>query len=65
MNRDMTRKEFREFLNQQFPASDGAYTKGERGRHGPRTRAYGDHLWHQDREMFENDYREFRAGRLF
>ena len=58
----MTRKEYRDYLNAKFPAkpgmtSDPGYRMGARGQFGPRKRAYGDYLWHNDRAMFEADYR--------
>lgn len=57
----MTKAEYRRWLNARYPAkpgmaSDPAYRKGERGRFGPLKRAYGDYLWHCDREMFEVEY---------
>lgn len=58
----MTRKEFREHLNQKFPADPE--TNHRNGRYKQKTRAYGDYLWNQDRAMFENDYQEYLAGRL-
>lgn len=62
----MTRKEFRQYLNEQFPFNPSQNNKrGEAGAYGQRKRAYGDYLWNQDRAMFENDYREHleKAGR--
>ena len=61
----MTRKEFRAHLNQKFPYNPNGLGKGDRNQYKATKRAYGDHLWHQDREMFENDYREYlrEAGR--
>lgn len=54
----MTRKEFREHLNRRFPFNPADQGKGEKGRYKATKRAYGDYLWHQDREMFEVDYQE-------
>jgi hypothetical protein len=67
--RQMTKKAFRELLNRKFPAqpgmaSDPGYRKGDRGQFGPTKRAYGDYLWHQDRCMFDEDYRQYLAGKL-
>lgn len=65
----MTRKEYRQHLNVLYPArpgmtSDPGYRKGDRGQFGPTKRAYGDYLWHQDRDMFEDSYqRHTEAGR--
>lgn len=62
----MTRAEFRRHLNEQFPFNpEHNNKKGETGRYRQVKRAYGDYLWHQDREMFEADYREHleKAGR--
>lgn len=65
----MTKKQFRELLNAKFPAapggtSDPGYRKGDRNQFGPTKRAYGDYLWHQDRDMFNEDYRQYLAGKL-
>lgn len=54
----MTRKEFREILNQRFPFNPNDQGKGERGRYKATKRPYGDYLYRQDREMFEIDYQE-------
>lgn len=67
--RQITKKAFRELLNAKFPAqpgmtSDPGYKKGDRNQFGPRKRAYGDYLWHQDRCMFDEDYRQYCAGKL-
>jgi hypothetical protein len=53
---NMTRKEFRNYLNEKFPANPA--TNHKHNRYQQRTRAYGDYLWHQDRSMFEADYQE-------
>ena len=56
MSETRTRKEFREHLNREYPAPthrNGVYRQ--------RSRPYGDYLWHQDREKFEADYREWLA----
>jgi hypothetical protein len=58
----MTRKEFREHLNQKFPFKADDVGKGDRNQYKARKRAYGDYLWHQDREMFEMDYQEYLKG---
>lgn len=59
----MTRKEFREYLNQKFPFNPNENNKrGDKGQYGQRKRAYGDYLWHQDREFFENDYQDYLKG---
>jgi hypothetical protein len=54
----MTRKEFRQLLNERFPFKADEPGKGDKGRYKATKRAYGDYLWFQDREMFENDYQE-------
>jgi len=58
----MTRKEFREHLNQKFPFDPEGPAKGDRNQYKARKRAYGDYLWHQDRGMFEADYQEYLKG---
>ena len=55
----MTRKQFRDYLNEKFPANPA--TNHKNGRYQQKTRAYGDYLWHQDRSMFEADYQEHLA----
>ena len=55
----MTRKEFRQYLNEKFPFNPNDQGKGERNRYKATKRAYGDYLWFNDRGMFENDYREY------
>lgn len=40
------------------------YQDYKNGRRGQRVRLYGDYLYAQDRELYEHDYREWRAGRL-
>jgi hypothetical protein len=58
-----TRADFRRALN----ASLGGRVE-EGGRqyrnhvYGNRSRAYGDYLYRQDRDMFENDYHQWLAG---
>lgn len=49
-----TRAAFRKYLNELDPAY---LHKHER--YGQRTRLYGDYLYHQDREKFEVDFRDW------
>ena len=58
-----TRKMFREHLNAEaeIGANDGINAGGHASYRnhvfGNRKRAYGDYLYHQDRDMFEDNYR--------
>ena len=52
----MTRKEYRQYLNQTIGLDKQG--KGTRNIYKPRTRLYGDYLFHQDRDMFEASYQE-------
>lgn len=49
-----TRREFRDYLNQTYPAPTH-----RNGRFHQKTRPYGDYLWFQDREKFEVEYAEW------
>lgn len=65
----MTKAEFRQWLNQQFPAQSDLDKntrehKGERGQYGRTKRAYGDYLWHQDRVMFDVEYSDLGVAGL-
>lgn len=53
----MTKKEYREYLNETIGLDDQG--KGTNNRYKPRSRLYGDYLWHQDRDMFEASYQEY------
>lgn len=52
----LTRKQYREYLNELFPAN--APYPHSHNRYKQRARAYGDYLYYQDREKFEADYQE-------
>jgi hypothetical protein len=54
----LTRKQYREKLNREIGLPDGR-GKGKNGRYKPSKRLYGDYLYHQDREMFEVEYKEY------
>lgn len=59
----LTKKAFREHLNQQdleskrLAKDDAGY--GPKGRQKPTKRLYGDYLYAQDRGMFDHYYQEF------
>ncbi len=52
-----TKKEFREYLNREYPAEVERYNVKEQ--YGSRTRAYGDYLYNQDRIKFNINYQEW------
>ncbi len=52
----MDRKEYREYLNKTIGLDTQG--KGTNNSYKPRSRLYGDYLWHQDRDMFEASYQE-------
>jgi hypothetical protein len=54
-----TKKAYRDYLNQAYPATDFKNRGTDGIVRGQRKRAYGDYLWFQDREKFEADYQEW------
>lgn len=48
---------FRQMLNRE----SAGHTHREK-RYHQKTRLYGDYLWHQDRERFEVDFKEWREA---
>ncbi len=55
----ITRKQFREYLNKQYPVATCPHKNNQ---YGNTKRDYGDYLWHQDRGMFEANYSEYIAN---
>lgn len=56
---DVSKKAFIAELN-----SGGYKHSHANNKYGNRKRAYGDYLYHQDREKFEVDYAEWKAAKL-
>lgn len=60
-----TRKMFREEMNETAKGRVDAGGKAWRNNiYGNRKRAYGDYLYTQDRDMFEDDYRRWLISKL-
>lgn len=55
---NMTKAEFRKMLNDLDAASRDPKSH-KHGRYHQRKRLYGDYLWHQDRDKFEADYKQY------
>lgn len=52
----MTRKQFREWLNNRFPITTDKHSNGV---YGNCKRALGDYLWFSDREQFNIAYSDY------
>ena len=59
-----TKKEFKEYLNKNYPFNPDDTGKGEKGRYRATKRGYGDYLYSADKEMFDHDYQKWLNGRL-
>lgn len=56
----ITPKKFREVLNKKYGFTDERW--GDRGSFGAVKRLYGDYLYNQDRDIFNDMYRRYLAG---
>lgn len=56
----MTLKAFRELLNRRYGFTDMRF--GSRGSFGASKRLYGDYLYRQDRDMFNDLKRRYEEG---
>ena len=54
----MTKKQYRELLNQQDADARVKATESN-SKYRPSKRLYGDYLYSQDRDMFNNNYNEY------
>ncbi|MFA5759638.1 MAG: hypothetical protein WC942_09835 [Clostridia bacterium] len=55
----ITKKEFKELLNKEYPFNKEDKGKGKNGKYKPSKRAYGDYLYSQDKEMFNVSYKRY------
>jgi len=61
----ITNKQFREYLNKAFPIKENVKVGGERpGGFGNIKRKYGDYLWFQDRDIFNDMLRRVEEGEI-